>query len=70
MKKFLDQIIDQQNNKTNIISKEILQKIAEQPETFREKAKNKIVLERNEKSEINREIQEIFNRKSYQDNPE
>jgi hypothetical protein len=44
--------------------------MAEQTNLFREKAKNKIVLERNEKSEINREIQEIFNRKSYQDNPE
>jgi preprotein translocase subunit SecA len=66
----LDQIIDQQRNKTNVISEETLKKIIKQAESFREKAKQKKVLEGNEKSEISQEMQEIFNKKSYQDNPE
>ncbi|CAF4321095.1 unnamed protein product, partial [Rotaria sordida] len=61
-------MIDQQKNKTNTISKDTLRKIAEQAKGFKDIAKRKTVSEGDEKSVINREIQDILNLQSYQEN--
>ncbi|CAM4953543.1 unnamed protein product [Rotaria socialis] len=69
-REIIDQMINQQNKKTNVIVNKTLESIAHEAKRFREKALKKTVLEGNENSEINREIQETLNLKSYQDNPE
>ncbi len=69
-KEILEQIIQTQNNKTNGTPRKTLETIAEQAEVFRNKARNRKVVVGNEISEIHREIQELYNQKSYQENPE
>jgi preprotein translocase subunit SecA len=69
-KGILEQIIQTQNNKTNGTPRKTLETIAEQAEVFRNKARNRKVVVGNEISEIHREIQELYNQKSYQENPE
>ncbi|CAF4063418.1 unnamed protein product, partial [Rotaria magnacalcarata] len=68
-RKMIDQMITEQSRKTNVISKDILAKIAAQTLKFKELALDKAISHGDEKSEINREIQEIYNLQSYQDNP-
>jgi hypothetical protein len=69
-KEILEQIIQTQNNKINGTPRKTLETIAEQAEVFRNKARNRKVVVGNEISEIHREIQELYNQKSYQENPE
>ncbi|CAM4813332.1 unnamed protein product [Rotaria magnacalcarata] len=68
-RKIIDQMITEQSRKTNVISKDILEKLAAQALKFKELALDKAISHGDEKSEINREIQEIYNLQSYQDNP-
>ncbi|CAF4457516.1 unnamed protein product [Rotaria magnacalcarata] len=62
-------MITEQSRKTNVISKDILEKLAAKALKFKELALDKAISHGDEKSEINREIQEIYNLQSYQDNP-
>ncbi|CAF4936524.1 unnamed protein product, partial [Rotaria socialis] len=59
----------EQNNKKNVISKNLLERIAQQASRIRELALNKRIDEGDEKSKIGEEIQSIFNLESYQDKP-
>ncbi|CAF4003954.1 unnamed protein product, partial [Rotaria sp. Silwood1] len=67
----IEQMTEQQKNSTNVISTEILRKIAEETVIFREEAKKINIREGDEKSYINKKkIQNIFNLSPYQNNPE
>ncbi|CAF4137894.1 unnamed protein product, partial [Rotaria sordida] len=68
-KEIVNQMISEQNDKTNRISRKILEKIADETMRLKKIALKKRILEGNEKSEILREIQNIFNLKTYQENP-
>ncbi|CAF5088707.1 unnamed protein product, partial [Rotaria sp. Silwood1] len=65
----VDLMINEQKNKTNTISRDILRKVADQARLYKDLAKGKTAPEGDEKSEVNREIQEILNLQSYRENP-
>ncbi|CAF1411988.1 unnamed protein product [Rotaria magnacalcarata] len=68
-REIIDQMKSEQNNKKNVISKNLLERIAQQASRIRELALNKRIDEGDEKSKIGEEIQSIFNLESYQDKP-
>ncbi|CAF0827800.1 unnamed protein product [Didymodactylos carnosus] len=63
-----DQMITEQKDRTDVILKETLNKIAKEAKRFKEEVLKKAYSEGDEKSQISREIQEILNKKPYQDN--